>query len=215
MDRKSLAWTAALLLSLSSAPGRAAEGAAPERAREELPLELDVPYAGTPMDAVETMHRLAGTGAGDVVFDLGCGDGRIPISAVRDFDARLGVCVELDPVRIDQAREKAREAGVEGRIVFVEGDLFEVDLAQATVVTLYLLPDVNERLRPKLLRELRPGSRVVSYAFGMGEWEPDAEERAGRRTVYLWTVPEPDEVPGTSGSWGGPSASESRAEALD
>ncbi|HSL81365.1 MAG TPA: class I SAM-dependent methyltransferase [Thermoanaerobaculia bacterium] len=192
MHRKPLAWTAALLLSVASAPGGAAGGAAPEGPREKLPRELDVPYAGTPMDAVEAMHRLAGTGAGDVVFDLGCGDGRILISAVRDFDARLGVCVELDPVRLDQAREKAREAGVEERIVFVEGDLFRVDLTQATVVTLYLLPNLNERLRPKLLRELRPGSRVVSYAFGMGDWEPDAEERAGRRKVYLWTVPERD-----------------------
>lgn len=191
MHRQAHVLAAAFLL-LFSAAARAqpAPDAAAERSREGPPLELDVPYAGTPMDAVEAMHRLAGTGSGDVLFDLGCGDGRIVISAVRDFDARLGVCVELDPVRIAQARDKAREAGVEERIVFVEGDLFEVDLGPATVVTLYLLPDLNETLRPKLLRELRPGARVLSYAFGIAGWEPDEEVRAGRRKVYLWTVPE-------------------------
>lgn len=184
----------AVLALLVSSPAWAQPAAETGPARPEggPPLELDVPYAATPMEAVAAMHDLAGTGSGDVVYDLGCGDGRIVISAVRDFGARLGVCVELDPVRLDDAREKARAAGVEERIVFIEGDLFEVDLGQATVVTLYLLPDLNEALRPKLLRELRPGSRVASYAFGMEGWEPDEEVRAGRRNVYLWTVPEGD-----------------------
>lgn len=171
-------------------PEPESRGAAAEDRWNQPPLELDVPYATTPMQVVEAMLRAAGTGPDDVVFDLGCGDGRIVISAVEGFGARLGVCVELDPVRIGQARDNAREAGVEERILFIEGDLFEVDLGQATVVTLYLLPDVNEALRPKLLRELAPGSRVVSHAFRMGDWEPEEEIRVGGRKVYLWTVPE-------------------------
>jgi SAM-dependent methyltransferase len=156
----------------------------------EAPQRLEeAPFVGSPPEVVEAMLRLAEVHSGDVVYDLGCGDGRIVIAAIRDHDARRGVCVEIDREVLDYAREDARVAGVEGRIQFVEGDLFEVDLRQATVVTLYLLQSVNLELRPKLLRELRPGTRVVSHRFHMGEWQPEAEVRLAGRSVYLWRIP--------------------------
>lgn len=191
---------AGLLLSIAlpaAAPG--AQGSLVEAARrpelampDELPKLPDVPYVASPMEVVHAMLEMAKTGKGDVVYDLGCGDGRIVIAAVRDHGAARGVCVEIDPLLVEEAREHAREAGVEDRIRFIEGDLFEVDLSPATVVTLYLLPDVNLRLRPKLLRELRPGSRVVSSSFDMGEWEPQESDRVWGKNIYLWTIPRRD-----------------------
>jgi SAM-dependent methyltransferase len=152
----------------------------------------DAPYHGTPPEVVDAMLRMAGVHAGDVVYDLGCGDGRIVIAAVRTPGVR-GVCVELDPQRLRWARDAAESAGVSALISFVQGDLFEVPLADASVVTLYLMRPANLRLRPKLLRELRPGARVVSQTFDMGNWEADRTERIGQppRTVYLWTIPVP------------------------
>ncbi|HVR69632.1 MAG TPA: class I SAM-dependent methyltransferase [Vicinamibacteria bacterium] len=151
----------------------------------------DAPYHGTPPEVVEGMLRLAGVRAGDVVYDLGCGDGRIVIAAVRKPGVR-GVCVELDPARLRWARDAAEEAGVAALIRFVQGDLFEVPIQDATVVTLYLMRPANLRLRPRLLKELRPGTRVVSQTFDMGNWEADREERVGHppKTIYLWTIPE-------------------------
>ena len=150
------------------------------------------PFHGTPPDVVAAMLRLAEVRAGDVVYDLGCGDGRIVIAAVRTPGVR-GVCVELDPQRLRWAREAAEAAGVAGAIRFVQGDLFEVPIGEATVVTLYLMRPANLRLRPKLLRELRPGARVVSQTFDMGNWEAERTERVGEpaRTVYRWTIPAP------------------------
>ena len=138
------------------------------------------------------MLRLAEVHAGDLVYDLGCGDGRIVIAAVRTPGVR-GVCVELDPQRLRWARDAAEAAGVTSLIRFVQGDLFEVPLADATVVTLYLMRPANLRLRPKLLRELRPGTRVVSQTFDMGNWDAERTEKVGQppRTVYRWTIPEP------------------------
>jgi SAM-dependent methyltransferase len=170
---------------------------APPEPREEavsaeddgLPRLPDAPFVVTPEEVVEEMLRLAGTGPDDVVYDLGCGDGRIVIAAVRDFAARRGVCVEIDPDLVAEARDNARAAGVAERIRFVEGDLFEVPIGEATVVTLYLLPDLNRRLQPKLLRELAPGSRVVSHDFGIGDWRAEEVIRVRGRTVFLWTVP--------------------------
>jgi SAM-dependent methyltransferase len=152
----------------------------------------DAPYNGTPPEVVDGMLRMAGVHAGDVVYDLGCGDGRIVIAAVRTPGVR-GVCVELDPQRLRWARDAAEAAGVTALIRFVQGDLFEVPLVDASVVTLYLMRPANLRLRPKLLRELRPGARVVSQTFDMGNWDADRTERIGQppRTVYLWTIPEP------------------------
>ena len=152
----------------------------------------DVPYVQTPHEVVAQMLRLAGVGRNDVVYDLGSGDGRLVIAAARDFGAR-GVGVEIDPRLVAQSVESARRAGVGDRVAFRELDLFQTDLADATVVTLYLSPALNLRLRPKLLRELRAGARIVSHDFDMGDWPParalriDVRERASQ--VYLWVVP--------------------------
>jgi SAM-dependent methyltransferase len=152
----------------------------------------DVPYVQTPHEVVAQMLRLAGVDRNDVVYDLGSGDGRLVIAAARDFGAR-GVGVEIDPRLVAQSVESARRAGVGDRVTFREQDLFQTDLADATVVTLYLSPALNLRLRPKLLRELRAGARIVSHDFDMGDWPParalriDVRERASQ--VYLWVVP--------------------------
>ena len=134
------------------------------------------------------MLRVASLKSDDVVYDLGCGDGRIVITAVRQFGAR-GVCVDIDPQRIAESREKARAAGVNDRIRFLNQDLFETDVGEATVVMLFLSPELNVKLRPKLLRELKPGARIVSHWHDMGDWKPQETVRVQERPVYLWTVP--------------------------
>src|SRR5262245_58002689 len=147
----------------------------------------DVPYVPTKQDVVEEMLRMAGVKPGDVVYDLGCGDGRIVITAAQKFGAR-GVGVDINPERISEANDAAKRAGVKN-VTFKIGDLFEADIREATVVTLYLLPDVNLRLKPKLLRDLKPGTRVVSHDFSMGEdWQPEKTLRVGSDTLYLWTI---------------------------
>ncbi len=152
----------------------------------------NVRYEPTPMDVVQVMLRLARVNSGDVVFDLGCGDGRIVIAAARQFKAR-GVCVDIDPQRIAESREHARQAGVTDRILFLNQDLFATDAGDATVVMLFLSPDFNRALRPKLLRELKPGTRIVSHWHDMGDWKPQesvhVESGGMERFVYLWTVP--------------------------
>ena len=149
---------------------------------------LDVPFVPTPSDAVAAMLRLAGVTKRDIVYDLGSGDGRIVIAAARRYGARA-VGIDIDPRRIDEANERARAAGVAGRVRFVNQDLFDADIREATVVTLYLLPRVNQRLRPKLLAELQPGTRVVSHGFDMGDWAPERTVEVGSTTLYLWIVP--------------------------
>jgi SAM-dependent methyltransferase len=152
----------------------------------------DVPYVPTPDQVVRQMLRLADVNKEDVVYDLGCGDGRIVITAAKEFGAR-GVGVDIDPKRIRQSIKNARKAGVADRVKFVQQDLFETDLSEATVVTLYLLPTINIRLREKLLRELRPGARVVSHDYWMGAWEADQTIKVkgpgGEHTIYYWVVP--------------------------
>jgi SAM-dependent methyltransferase len=153
----------------------------------------DVPYVQTPTDVVTEMLKLASVGANDVVYDLGSGDGRIVIAAARDFGAR-GVGIEIDPGLVSYSRELARKAGVADRVTFRSDDLFEADLSDATVVTLYLSYNMNVRLRPKLLRELRPGSRIVSHDFDMGaDWLPSKTVQVPWRdrtsNVFLWVVP--------------------------
>jgi SAM-dependent methyltransferase len=143
---------------------------------------------------VRAMLKVAKVGKSDVVYDLGCGDGRIVIAAVKDYRAKRGVCVDIDPVRIAESRRNADKAGVARKITFREGDLFEMDLRDATVVTLYLLPALNERLRPKLFRELKPGSRVVSNSFDMGEWKADSTLSGNPNSqffnfAYYWVIP--------------------------
>jgi SAM-dependent methyltransferase len=156
-------------------------------AQPDLP-EKDVPYVPTSAETVDQMLRMAEVSSDDVVYDLGSGDGRIVIAAARDYGAR-GIGIDIDPVRILEAEENAERAGVTDRVEFIQGDLFDADLSDATVVTLYLLTSVNLRLRPKLLAELKPGTPVVSHDFAMGEWEPDAIADLGEDIVYLWIVP--------------------------
>jgi SAM-dependent methyltransferase len=149
---------------------------------------LDVPYVPTSASVVEAMLKLADVKSTDVVYDLGCGDGRIVIAAARDFGAR-GVCIDINPVRVAEARDNAEKAGVAGRLRFEEKDLYEADVREASVVTLYLLTSVNLKLRPKLLAELRPGTRIVSNTFDMGDWKPDQEINIDGRRILMWTVP--------------------------
>jgi SAM-dependent methyltransferase len=132
----------------------------------------EVPYVPTPEEVIVEMLKMGDVGKDDVLYDLGCGDGRIVIKAVRELGCR-GVGIDIDPVRIKECRENAANAGVLNRVEFFVMDLFEANISQATVVTLYLLSKVNLRLRPKLMRELAPGTRIISHDFGMGEWEPD------------------------------------------
>jgi hypothetical protein len=147
----------------------------------------DVPYVSTPQIVVEEMLRLAEVRKDDFLIDLGSGDGRIPITAASHFGARaLGV--DIDPGRIAESRANAKAAGVSARVEFVNGNLFDMDLSRASVLTMYLLPEVNLRLRPKLLQTLRPGTRVVSHAFTLGDWKPDRQVTVERK-IYLWIVP--------------------------
>lgn len=147
----------------------------------------DVFYVPTPQEVVDAMLQLARVTPNDVVYDLGSGDGRIPITAAQKYGAR-GVGIDIDPVRIQEARENAKLANVTDKVTFLNQDLFESNISDATVVTLYLLPSLNEKLMPKLKKELKPGTRVVSHAFSMGTWEPDEKREIGGRTIYLWRI---------------------------
>ncbi len=169
-------WLPALLLHLLGAPLAAAQID-----------DLDVPYVQTPPAVVERMLDLAEVGPADYLIDLGSGDGRIAIAAAQRGARTLGV--DIDPARIAEANLKASMSPTPGRVRFRRQDLFATPLAEASVVTLYLLPRVNLALRPRLLTELRPGTRVVSHAFHMGKWEPDRHEQVDGRNVYLWIVP--------------------------
>jgi SAM-dependent methyltransferase len=149
--------------------------------------EYDVPYVPTPPALVEKMLDLAQVMASDYLIDLGCGDGRIALAAARRGARALGV--DIDPVRIQEAVNAARFAQMESRVAFRRQDLFRTPIYEATVIALYLLPRINLALRPRLLTELRPGSRIVSHAFNMGEWRPEAEEELDGRRIFLWIVP--------------------------
>jgi SAM-dependent methyltransferase len=149
--------------------------------------EYEVPFVPTPHALVQKMLDLAAVGPSDYLIDLGCGDGRIAVAAAQRGARALGV--DLDPLRIQEAAAAARIAEVEARVVFRRQDLFRTPIYEASVVALYLLPDINLRLRPRLLTELRPGSRVVSHAFDMGDWRPEAEDRLDGRRIFLWIVP--------------------------
>jgi SAM-dependent methyltransferase len=189
IERRRLLAAAVLL---PAAPAIPAALLAPDEAlaRDEAPRNLDVPYVPTPMNVVDAMLDMAGVTGRDTVYDLGCGDGRIVIRAAQRFGAR-GVGVDLNPERIVEAKANARKAGaeVERRVRFTEGNVFDFDFSAATVVTMYLLPSVNLKLRPRLLAELKPGSRIVSHDFDMGDWEPEAKRTVESSTIMLWTVP--------------------------
>jgi precorrin-6B methylase 2 len=169
----------------------AAQTGAPRR-------EPDVPFVPTTEPAVQAMLKLAELKKTDVLYDLGCGDGRIVVTAAKDFGARA-VGIDINPVRIGEAKENARKAGVEKLVRFEENDLFEADIHEATVVTLFLLPHINLKLRPKLLHDLKPGTRIVSNTFDMGDWKPEKEaivpdtddDSYLSHKLYLWIVPSP------------------------
>lgn len=165
----------------------------PEAAAQPRPL--DVPYVPTPMEVVDKMLDLAKPTAQDFLIDLGCGDGRIPVTAAKRFGTP-GLGVDLNPQRIKEAKANAEENQVTDKVTFVEGDLFKTDISKASVLTLYLLPSVNLRLRPVILDTLRPGSRVVSHDFSMDDWTADRTEKLGYKTVYYWVVPAK-----VAGSW--------------
>lgn len=169
------------LLSGSSHPQEPAQAQKPARTP-------DIHFVPTPPEVVQTMLKMANVKKSDVVYDLGCGDGRIVIAAAQQFGAR-GVGIDIDPQRIAEAKENARKAGVEKLVTFRTEDLFEANFKEATVVTLYLLERLNEKLRPKLMAELKPGTRIVSHAFGMGNWPPEKTEDVDGRMVYMWTIP--------------------------
>jgi SAM-dependent methyltransferase len=159
-------------------------------AGQKIPMRKgDVIFWVTPDVRVHRMLELAKVGPGDVVYDLGCGDGRIVIAAARDFGAR-GVGIDIDDKLIRDAQEAARKAGVADKVEFRVGNMFETDLSKATVIALYLLEHLNLKLRPRLWRELPVGARVVSHVFGMGDWKPDREEVVAGKPVYLWTIGE-------------------------
>ena len=148
----------------------------------------DVVYVPTPPKVVDAMLKAAQVGPDDMLYDLGSGDGRIPITAAQRWGTR-GVGIDIDPQRIQEANRNAQQSGVTDKVRFIEGDLFEADLSKATVISLYLLPSLNLRLRPTLLK-LKPGTRIVSHAFDMGEWQPEQTIDVDGATVYRWTVPE-------------------------
>ena len=151
--------------------------------------EPDVIYVPTSEPTVLAMLEMAGVDSSDVVYDLGSGDGRIVITAAQKFGAK-GVGIDIDPQRIKEANENAEAANVTDKVEFIEGDLFQSDFSEASVVTLYLLSSLNEKLRPILMKQLKPGTKIVSHAFKMGDWEPEKSEIVDGNTIYMWTVPE-------------------------
>jgi precorrin-6B methylase 2 len=160
-----------------------------EQQRSKQLRSPDVVYVPTSYEAVEAMLKVAKVGESDVVYDLGSGDGRIPIMAVQKYNAARAVGIDINPDRIREAEANLKAAGVGDRVRFLNEDLFEANIGDATVVTLYLLPSLNVKLLPKLLAELKPGTRIVSHAFEMGSWKPLQTLTAGGSTIYFWTIP--------------------------
>lgn len=177
-------------LSLDSLPiAQSAEQVAPPAAPRKEP---DIHYVPTPLELVQVMLDMAKVGNDDIVYDLGCGDGRLVIAAAKEYGAR-GVGIDIDPQRISESRENAKKAGVEDKVCFREQDLFASDFHEATVITLYLLTELNLRLRPQIFAQLKPGTRLVSHAFNMGDWEPDEQKKIEIKgdsyDAYYWVVP--------------------------
>jgi len=157
-------------------------------AQEKKLREPDVIFVPTPQNVVDEMLKLAQVHKGDVVYDLGCGDGRMVVTAAKQYGVR-GIGIDINPERIKESEENARQAGVTSRVTFRNEDLFEADIKEATVVTLYLLQSLNLKLRPKLWKDLKPGTRIVSHTFDMENWKPDKEMEIEGRRIYLWTIP--------------------------
>jgi precorrin-6B methylase 2 len=182
-----------LLFALSAGAQTAVQRApqAPAAAPQKELRSPDVIFVPTPHEVVEAMLKVAKVGKGDVLYDLGSGDGRIPITAAQKYGIARGIGIDINPERIKEANENRIAAGVGERVRFINADLFETDLSDATVVTLYLLSTLNLKLLPKLLKELKPGTRIVSHAFDMGTWKPEQVLNLGGRNVYFWTIPAP------------------------
>ena len=185
--RPFLALAAALVLAVPTGLSAQAQKKAPTRGP-------DVIFVPTPQEVVEDMLRLANVRKGDVLYDLGSGDGRIAITAAKKYGIKA-TGIDIDPDRIREANENARKAGVSHLVEFRNEDLFQADFRDATVVTLYLLPDLNVKLRPKLWNELKPGTRIVSHQFDMGKWKPEKTLESDGRTIYFWTIPEKSKRP--------------------
>jgi SAM-dependent methyltransferase len=176
---KQKAWLIAVLLGVSALG----------QVRWDVPeVDIHAPYVTTPYPVVEAMLTLAHTKKNDVVYDLGCGDGRIVIAAAKRYGAH-GVGVDIDPERIQEAKANARREGVESLVRFAEQSVYETDLRTATVVTLYLLPEINRKLLPKLQRELKPGTRIVSHTFDLGSWKPVQSQNVNGERLLLWRIP--------------------------
>ncbi len=152
------------------------------------PVKKDVPYVPTPQPVVDRMLEMAAVTKDDVVYDLGCGDGRMVVTAAKKYGAK-GVGVDIDPQRIKESNENAKSAGVTDKVKFSIKDLFTMDFAEADVLTMYLLPDVNLRLRPKILSDMKPGSCIVSHSFDMDDWKHDETDEVDSSTIYYWIVP--------------------------
>lgn len=177
-------WVVALVLSL----GVAAQVRAQDEAASDKPIKKDVPYVPTPQPVVDRMLEMAEVSKDDVVYDLGCGDGRMVVTAAKKYGA-TGVGVDIDPQRIKESNENAKSAGVTDKVKFSIKDLFTMDFGEADVLAMYLLPDVNLKLRPKILSDMKPGSRIVSHSFDMDDWKPDGEDEVDSSTIYYWIVP--------------------------
>jgi ribosomal protein L11 methylase PrmA len=188
------------LIALAAALVLAAPGSLLAQAQKKAPSRgPDVIFVPTPQEVVEDMLRLANVGKGDILYDLGSGDGRIAITAAKKYGIKA-TGIDIDPERIREATENARKAGVTDRVQFRQEDLFQANFRDATVVTLYLLPDLNVKLRPKLWNELKPGTRIVSHQFDMGKWKPEKTLESEGRTIYFWTVPEKGKRPRLQGA---------------
>jgi cyclopropane fatty-acyl-phospholipid synthase-like methyltransferase len=157
-------------------------------AQEKKLRDPDVIFVPTPEDVVREMLKLANVHKGDILYDLGCGDGRTVVTAIKEYGIKA-VGIDINPERIKESLETARKSGVADKAIFRNEDLFEADIKEATVVTLYLLQSLNVKLRPKLFRDLKPGSRIVSHDFDMGDWKPEKEVNLNGHTIYLWTIP--------------------------
>jgi precorrin-6B methylase 2 len=167
-------------------------GASAQTAVQKELRAPDVVYVPTPHEVVHAMLKVAKVGKGDVLYDLGSGDGRIPITAAQKYGVARAVGIDISPERIKEANQNLAKAGVGDRVTFRNADLFEANFSDATVITLYLLPALNLKLLPKLLKELKPGTRIVSHAFDMGNWKPAQTLEVDGRSVYFWTIPAPN-----------------------
>ena len=179
--------SAALAAGVSSSPTAYAEERQVPAASAQTERRPDVIFVPTRELVIDAMLKAAKVGPNDVVYDLGCGDGRIVVAAAK-LGARA-VGIDIDPQRIKEANENAARNGLTGKVEFRQGDLFEADIKDATVVTLYLLPSLNVKLRPRLMEQLRPGTRIVSHDFDMGDWKPEETISVDGKTVYVWTIP--------------------------